>query len=374
MIDHAFTVEFYETSVRARIDAVSISEGEGAHDIIKIQGVLFGSFDRLPTGTPLKVWWRSTRSRQRATFGYVSHIRPAPGDSMEFTLYGVGATFYMKNAHHRAWDQPTLTQVVKDVAQEHRFDIEVDELPRKLSMEVQTGTTDWDFLRELAKEHGRMLIPWGTTLRMTDPEVVARQSATAAGLRLIPVVHATDFDPDIGSTSVRGGERATRYGFGVDPNTKRIVGGKSEQRPPLAHLGRKRLEPVFDRMVSSPADSVQEVLDGVAAADRQNAWATIGKGIAGGDPAIRPGKIVYLTARERRAIQQEMGPWFVVETEHMMSHGHYRTKFTLGRDGYGVEIPHIPPRSGELSNDGYAGNLIPPARLLAGKWVASWAR
>lgn len=146
------------TNPPQRITSFTVNQERYAHEMITVK---FRDWDmqysNIKPGNPVTCTLRST-DKSRVFYGYIHDIRPHITPGARFTdMTIIGASYQLKQANQKVFQNVTATDVVKKVASSHGFSVEFDEHPRVYEQIVQPGITDLQLLTRLAKQCGYTL-------------------------------------------------------------------------------------------------------------------------------------------------------------------------------------------------------------------------
>ena len=139
-------------------------------------------FKDIPTGLPVQVTWAQGR-RKKVWIGYVSHVEKTVQGSFEqpMSIHCVGASYPLKERATRTFQNMTVPEVAKLIANEFGMKLVSDNHPTRFSQLSMTGHSYWEWLVEHAKKIGYALYVDGTTIYLErfDRVIARKQTDTA---------------------------------------------------------------------------------------------------------------------------------------------------------------------------------------------------
>lgn len=136
-------------------------------------------------GSPIKFYWESNGVRDEFV-GYVHSFRPQVfGYQNKTVVVAISAGYPLFNQTGRTFYRVGIHNVAEEIADDHRFQLDVDRHPLMQEQILQGQDSDWSLLARLAKEWGYVLMLDGVTLSfrrldelVQDNTVNAEQEAT----------------------------------------------------------------------------------------------------------------------------------------------------------------------------------------------------
>jgi len=327
-----------------RITSFTVTQERYAHEMINVQ---FRDWDiqysNIKPGNPVECELRGTDT-SRKFYGYIHDIRPhiTPGGRFtEMTI--IGASYQLKQANQRVWQNVTATQVIKKIAAEHNFSTSLDDHPRVYEQIVQPGISDLQLMTRLAKQCGYTLRIENTAVHcknfITDfnkyksnaPIFTMRNANDPAGSTL----YSFDLLVSESYKYLDSYKSAIQIG-GVDPNFATGALATNQTRPTTIRV-KKEIE-LFDSYatdVVAPSSTIAyyEAL----AADERNRFPYRARIQVLGYPKVNPDKPIYL---------EGLGPvysgyWIVLGAIHHAIETspnvfQYTTTLDIGADSLGT--------------------------------------
>jgi phage protein D len=327
----------------ARISSFIFSQNRYAHEIITIS---FRDWDlqysNVKPGDPAKAVLRST-SKNHTFVGYIHDIRPDITPGKRFTRVTlIGASYTLKQPQQRVFENVTASDVVRKIAAEHNFAVDVEDHPRVYPQIVQAGITDLQLMARLAQQCGYLFRVENTTVKfkkVTTDYNLHRSSA--------PIFEMRNANDPKGSTiysfnlalgeSIKYSDAyksATQVG-GVDPITKLASVVTNQERAKTIRAQSKT--EFFDSYATDTVapDAVSAYYEAVSA-DERNRFPYRASVQVLGDPTLAPGMPVYLDGIDRLY----NGYWIVLSAEHHVQETKpnvltYTTFLQVGTDSLG---------------------------------------
>jgi phage protein D len=320
-------------------------------------------YTHIRPGEPVQVTLRGKNSN-REFVGYIHEITPdiTPGTNfVELTL--IGASYKMKQAHQRVFENMTATRAIREIAKPYGFRVVADEHMRVYPQIIQAGHTDLEIMTRLAKQCGYTLRIEGTTLyfqSLTSEYTSGR--ATAA--RFVMSDANTPTGSTIYSFKLNLGESikyadsyksAAQIG-GVDPrNNKSIIKTNSSRPNVLKETSTTEFFDSFSTDVVAPSLSAADYE--AHAIDLRNRFPYRASVEVIGTPSLTPDKPVYFTGLSR----DYDGYWIVLSTIHKVVETRpnvltYTTLLEVGADSLGAAIEWV---DGQIITSPRDSQIIP---------------
>lgn len=308
------------------------------HDFGKIS---FSDWDVDPTsvlkGSPIKIT-ATVQASTKTFYGYIHHTsHRRDSQSSQTDVFIIGASHVMKEARQHVYANTTASEVVKRIAKRYKFNYDVTPHGRVYPQISQTGVTDWELMKRLARQCGYTLRADGVNLYFKPlTEDYARlkafapyYSASFPGNPSIPTLYS--IKPIIGDTlEFEDGYKAAAAVSGIDPKT----GVKFSVVNPKAPSGARgsRTPDLFDRYeFGTSAQSFQAAKFEAQAVDELNSFPYRARVEIVGSPDLSVDMPIYIDN-----VDSEInGYWTVLSIEHYMREGKFTTFLTVGTDSLG---------------------------------------
>jgi phage protein D len=335
-----------------------------AHEMVKVK---FRDWDvkytHIKPGEPVQVTLRGKHSN-REFVGYIHEITPdiTPGTNfVELTL--IGASYKMKQAHQRVFENMTATHAVREIAKPYGFRIVADEHPRVYPQIVQAGHTDLEIMTRLAKQCGYTLRIEGTTLyfqSLTAEFTSGRASAARFDMREANNPSGStlySFKLNLGESIkyVDSYKSAAQIG-GVDPRSNKSIIKTNPNHPYV--LKETSTTEFFDSfstdvVAPGPAEAAYEA----HAIDLRNRFPYRASVEVIGTPSLTPDKPVYFSGLNK----DYDGYWIVLSTIHKVVETRpniltYTTLLEVGADSLGTAVEWV---DGQTITAPSAAQVIP---------------
>lgn len=306
-------------------------------------------------------------------YGYIGFLEPhsetkdglVNKSAFQITrMYCFGTSYIMKSKKSKAWENVTISDIAKTIADIYKFSVSVPKDPYRFPRLVQSSKSDWEFLKETCNILGYSLSARGTHLHIWDPFQAMNHRISYAVLKTITglngnvspnVGQVLNFDATIGNVSTVG-ERTPETLHILDKNNVILsVGGDLNKE--TSGLGTP-LESLFTDTVSKNADSY-EMANKFILGSLRHAFSMSALVQISGNPTIKPGGIVKLDKYNT----DFDGFWYVRSARHDITHSQLVTTLEIVKDSIGDAN-----YTKEVTED-YA---IPPTPSLINKrWVSS---
>jgi len=315
--------------------------------------------------------------------GYIHDVstRLSPGSRfVELTI--IGASYQLKQAKQRVFENTTASKVARLIAAEHGFQCYVDDHPRVYPQIVQAGITDLQLLSRLAKQCGFTFRVENTTLhfksmtkdfeenRENAPHFDMREANNPSGSTLY------EFNLLVGESNVFGDayKSAVQFG-GVNPTNSSgfIVTNVKQPTTLRTHFTTE----FFDSFATDTVipDQKTAALE-AAAADERNRFAYRANVKVLGTADLRPDMPIYLDGLGK----DYSGYWIVIAATHHVVETNpnvftYTTYLTVGADSIGnanvfkgrkvsrpnaVRVRNLKPRVKNVAHNGASVYVSPP--------------
>jgi hypothetical protein len=134
----------------------------------------------LISGDPIIFTYRSGKLKS-TWYGYIHHI------SQDLSISGgntdvvcVGASWVLKNTDQKIYKNVTSDQVISKIAKKHSMSAVVQRDPRVRSQISQSGQSDWQLCRSLAKQSGFALLTENTTITYVSKDKIYLNKKSSA--------------------------------------------------------------------------------------------------------------------------------------------------------------------------------------------------
>lgn len=304
----------------------------GSHDLAVLTLTDTQVSDRLISGAPVVVSWRSSTTTEGTFYGYVYKASPHYGKEPFSRVMCIGLSYPLLNQHPRAWTDATAATVVRDLAREARLAANVIDSGRTYPQVTQAaGESSWRVLTRLADRSGMVLRVEGASVIFRDREDFTRTYRPSAPvLRYGTADDFTRFEPSAGAyTPEMGAANVNTLIQGLDQSGGLLTG---TQAPATAHAS---LMPVFQQVSPVAVSSVEELEEAKHAAGERNRLNVQAKAECLGRPQLTPEREVFITGVSGKW----NGYWTIREVTHTIRKGTYRCELSLGTDGLGGALP-----------------------------------
>ena len=326
-----------------RTSAFVLKQARYAHEIATAR---FKDWDvqyaNVKPGDPVKCLLRG-RDTNREFVGYIHDIKPEITPTARFvTVTIIGASYQLKQARQRVFENVTAIDVVKTIAREHNFAVDIDSHPRVYPQITQAGISDFQLLARLAQQCGYLFRVDNTTIKfkkVTTDYNANRGNAQKFDMREAgnPSGHSLySFNLILGESNKYSDayKSAVQVG-GVDPTTQ-VVSLVTNQVKAKAIRSKSETE-FFDSYATDTVapDPLSAYYESVSA-DERNRFPYRAHAQVFGTPNIAPGMPVYLDG----VGPEYSGYWIVLSAEHHIVETkpnvlQYTTYLQVGSDSIG---------------------------------------
>lgn len=147
--------------------------------VLTFAGKINASAIVVASGDPVVFKWTSG-AEYRTFVGYVHSIRPITSGDNKTEIYCVSSTYLLKNTAQKIYKNVTADAVVKKVCKKYGIKAVTQRHGRVWDSIVQTGESDWQLLRRLAKITGFALTTDGTTVFFMSKDKLVNSSKKSA--------------------------------------------------------------------------------------------------------------------------------------------------------------------------------------------------
>lgn len=357
------------------IQKVVLEITENLHDLatITITGLVpKGITDYI--GAPVYISIAITESRFAEFHGYVSFIEPvmetrkglindSPVQTAVVTC--MGASFNMTSKNNRTWDNVTMAQLVKKIADTYNYSFAVPADNFTWKRLLQSNKSDWEFLKDVCNSAGYYLTTSNTHIHVYDPyKVIARKLPYVELLTVKGAQGDLAYGPGrimefrglFGDVTDEGEVFKYKY-VGIDSSGTVVTADSSSED--FTHLG-QLYERKHTSEVTTNVDSV-EMLNRLTTASTKRHYPFNASVKVTGVPDAVPGSVVKVDKYDSNFD----GYWFVRGVRHEVTRSNFMTELSISTDstnGIGPEY-----RSG-------AAFKSPPVPVLQdGVWRSSLA-
>jgi hypothetical protein len=306
-------------------------------------------------------------------YGYIGFLEPhsetksglVNQSAFQITrMYCFGASYAMKSKKSKAWENVTISDIAKTIADTYKFSVSVPKDPYRFPRLVQSSKSDWEFLKETCNTLGYSLNARGTHLHIWDPFQAMNHRISYAVLKTIAglsgnvspnVGQVLNFDATIGNVSTTG-ERTPETLHILDKNNVVLsVGGDLNKE--TSGLGTP-LESSFTDTLSKNADSYEMANKFIMGSLRKKFSMSAVVQITG-NPTIKPGGIVKLDKYNTSFD----GFWYVRSARHEITHSQLVTTLEMAKDSIGAAT-----YTTEVAEE---YTTPPTPSLIDNRWVSS---
>jgi phage protein D len=341
------TIEFPLAQVPPqRVYSFTLTQERYAHEVAVVK---FRDWDiqysTLRPSEPVRCIIRGKDSA-REFVGYIHDVRPEISPGKKFvTVTLIGASYKLKQARQRVFENTTASDVVKFIANQNGFSPYVEDHPRVYDQVTQAGHTDLQLMTRLARQCGYSLRIENTSIyfqslvsdynryKESAKTFTMREANSPGGSTLY------SFDLTVGeSVQYLDAYKSAAQVGGVDPNSSTPSIVTNGQRPEtLRETSRTELFDSFATEVVAPGYN-QAVYE-ASAADQRNRFPYRAMVKIIGTPTINPDKPVYLDGIGK----DYSGYWIVLSAQHHIIETSpniltYITYLEVGADSLGQAV------------------------------------
>lgn len=189
------------------------------------------------SGDPVIFTYRSGKLKSTWN-GYIHHVSQDNSHQGGNTdIVCVGASWVLKNTDQKVYKDVTADQVISKIAKKHNMAAVIQRDPRVRSQVSQSGQSDWQLCRSLAKQTGFALLAENTTIIFVSKDKIYQSKKNSAPYfnyiddevgGVVPAsLRATgtilSFEPIISDQAPENGARIDRVVSGINNNTGAVV-------------------------------------------------------------------------------------------------------------------------------------------------------
>jgi hypothetical protein len=189
------------------------------------------------SGDPVIFTYRSGKLKSTWN-GYIHHVRQDHSQQGGNTdIVCVGASWVLKNTDQKVYKDVTADQVITKIAKKHSMAAVTQRDPRVRAQVSQSGQSDWQLCRSLAKQTGFALLAENTTIIFVSKDKIYQSKKNSApyfsyvddevggvvpaSLRMTGTI--ISFEPIISDQAPENGARIDRVVSGINSNTGAVV-------------------------------------------------------------------------------------------------------------------------------------------------------
>jgi len=282
-------------------------------------------------------------------YGYIGFLEPhsetksglVNQSAFQITrMYCFGASYIMKSKKSKAWENVTISDIAKTIADTYKFSVSVPNDSYRFPRLVQSSKSDWEFLKETCNTLGYSISARGTHIHIWDPFQAMNHRISYAVLKTIAGLNGNvspnvgqilNFDATIGNVSTAGERTPETIHILDKSNAILSVGGNLNKE--TSGLGTP-LESPFTDTLSKNADSY-EMADKFIMGSLRTKFSMSAIVQITGNPTIKPGGIIKLDKYDTSFD----GFWYVRSARHEITHSQLVTTLELIKDGIGDSTP-----------------------------------
>lgn len=322
---------------------------------------------------PIKVSIELTGKDIFYFYGYISYAEPVAvtydgvvnkSPFQRTRLYCFGTSYEMKSTTSRIWENYTIAEIAKTIADKYKFSVSVPNNPYRFPRLTQSGKSDWKFLVSSAERLGYSVLMDGTHLRIWDPYTALYQNVSYT---MLLTLRGSNGDPSpqpgqilkfegrIGAVTPDGARSSdTIHMLDKDGQVLSVTNGVDFESSGLA----TGLESQFHNVLTLNADSF-DMANQLVTGELRRKFPMQASLEVVSDPSIKPGGIVSINEYNT----EFDGFWYVTSVRHELTQSHMRTYLEVARDGLGTVA------TAKRVTDPY---VTPPEPALIGSaWVSS---
>jgi hypothetical protein len=191
----------------------------------------------LVSGDPIIFTYRSGKLKS-TWHGYIHHVsQDNSWQGGNTDIVCVGASWVLKNTDQKIYKNVTSDQVISKIAKKHSMQAVTQRDPRVRDQIAQSGQSDWQLCRSLAKQTGFALLTENTTITFVSKDKIYQSKKMSAPyfnyvddevggvvpreLRMTGTILA--FEPMISDQAPEMGLRIDRVVSGINNKTTSVV-------------------------------------------------------------------------------------------------------------------------------------------------------
>lgn len=279
--------------------------------------------DHVGPGSPLRITWGGINGEDEF-IGYVHSISPVSDGPVDQTvIYAVSAAYPMVTRPGRSFVDHAIHNIAATIADDYRFQSEIDPHAQVHEQTLQLDLSDWSFLVRLAREWGYVLMLDGVTLmfrelesylraqyKFGEVEKTSREVVPGFGTNI--VYFAPDESVDHTTTETFGAGIASGSGSPFEWQ----VSGDSDVTDPFA-------DSVTGRALSSDLEA-ELVAEAVGAAKRR--FKSTAEATFFAPSGKKPLDVYHIEHRGKKKT------WVIMSVTHYVGSGNYLAEMVLNSD------------------------------------------
>jgi hypothetical protein len=200
------------------------------------------------SGDPIVFTYRSGKLKSTWN-GYIHHVRQDNSHKGGNTdIICVGASWVLKNTEQKIYKNVTTDQVISKIAKKHGMEAVTQRDPRVRPQVSQSGQSDWQLCRSLAKQNGFALRAENTTIFFVSKNKIYQSQKNSApyfnyvdnevggvvpaALRMTGTI--LSFEPTISDQAPENSGRIDRVLSGINNNTGAAVKANHKHKAPTS--------------------------------------------------------------------------------------------------------------------------------------------
>lgn len=306
--------------------------------------------------------------------GYITFLEPTSvtkdglvnNSSFQITrMYCMGASYLMKGKKSRAWENVTISDIAKTIADTYKFSVSVPKDSYKFPRLVQSAQSDWELLVMACTSLGYSVNVTGTHIHIWDPFKALARKTSVAYLKTIKGQNGAvtptlgqilKFEGRIGAVTTSASR--TSETLHVLDKFGKVLSVESNPVTNNSGLGNP-VQALYSDTLSRNADSYEMAHKFIEGNLRRKFPITASVDITG-NPTIKPGGVVKVDKYESKLD----GYWYVQGVRHEITRSELVSFLKIAKDSTSEVDYSLNPVS-EYTTP-------PPASLVNGSWVSSY--
>jgi hypothetical protein len=303
-------------------------------------------------GAPVYISIAVNETRYVEFHGYVSFIEPlmvtraglinnSPVQQAVATC--MGASFMMTSKKNRTWENITVPQLVRKIADTYNYSFAVPNDNFTWKRLAQSGKSDWEFLKTVCNDSGYYITTSNTHIHVYNPyKTIARQMPYVELLNVRGTQGNLDYAPGrimefngvLGDITEEGDVFKYRY-VGIDSSGTVVTANSDDDE--YTHFG-KLYERKYTSEVTTNVDSI-EMLNRLTDASMKRYYPFNASVKVTGVPDPVPGSVVRVDNYDSNFD----GFWLVRGVRHEVTASNYLTELQISTDSTNGSLPELQP-------------------------------
>jgi hypothetical protein len=296
-------------------------------------------------------------------YGYVVDAmkdQPHQGE-INISYACLGYTYPLRKSQPRVWSNTLASQIIQEIVSPYGLGFSFTGDDFRFERLAQTSQSDWQMVTKVARQLGKMCIPYDGVIRLIDPIVELDTNTSVATFeKSSNILDSSDLELlsfEAQSKEDSGDDEGLiKFSFFTSSNEVTTIDDSEVDE------GDKRTETkayVASQAYADQFEKTKKIVDSLSQA---------GSARIRGNGAIKPGTVIGISTGTYRNVSKDSmdGRWLVGATKHEINETVFQTELTLIRDEFRqLNDTLYEPFRGQ-------GRADPRITLSNGEWKSSW--